>query len=99
AGLLDLPLDATTLLLFKNRTNAAVAAQGRTEANRSHRSTTARQFSVSELGSQPRTVALIDAVPGSVTEVQVSKASTPATLKPKPAPRPTDTVTATLTKI
>jgi len=66
-------------MAVKNRTNAAVAAQGRTEANRSHRSTTARQFSGSELGSQPRTAALIDAVPGSVTEVQVSKASTPAT--------------------
>src|SRR6267378_2813753 len=86
-------------MAVKNKANPAIAAQGLTAANRSHRLTIIRQFLGGEPGSQARMAALIGAVPGMVTTTQVSNARTPAEWKTKPGPKPSRAVTAAADRI
>src|SRR5439155_20015141 len=83
------------LKAVRNSAKAAIAAQGRTEAKRSHSFTCSRQSLGNESGSQSRMAELIRAVPGNVTKAQMSKASSPVTRKAGPRSEPPKTVTAT----
>src|SRR2546430_4940615 len=83
------------LKAVRNSAKAAIAAQGRTEAKRSHSFTCSRQSLGNESGSQSRMAELIRAVPGNVTKAQMSKASSPVTRKARPRSEPPKTVTAT----
>src|ERR1700704_2819785 len=83
------------LKAVRNSAKAAIAAQGRTKAKRSHSFTCSRQSLGNESGSQSRMAELIRAVPGNVTKAQMSKASSPVARKARPRSEPPKTVTAT----